>query len=184
MNTLVYALFNDMGFLLVAVALLVVVLLPWLSERFGFADELEYQRRLTALHYGLNLEAMSAHEFRAEKWQSSLFLKAECPVCLEQGKVSWSLLVGRAGQKCGHFFCLDCAEKLAQHQPGKCAICRAEFIRLAPIPNPDRDPSGWFDAVDIDCNGYLDKYAVVNVLKMLLPASEHSGETFEMVEGL
>ena len=100
----------DPGLAIVFVVLLGALLLPHFADRLGLEDELEHMRRQSALRYGLDLDALASHEFRSQRWTTSLFSQAECPVCLEKGKLSWALLVQRSGRKCGHFFCSDCAE--------------------------------------------------------------------------
>ena len=165
------------------VVLLLVVLLPTLGQLFGFSARLEAMSDATAQRYGLPVAAMRAHEYRAPAGlESSLLAEAECPVCLETGRTSWSALAlaapggggGGGGGNCGHFFCQRCAMGL-HRTSRRCAICRAAFTSLEPLPDPHADAGGWFRVVDMNRAGAVGKTEVTNVLRLLFPAEHASG---------
>ena len=163
------------------VALLGVVLLPTLGQLFGFSEQLEVMSAATAARYGLPVGEMREHAYRMPVGlESSLLAEAECPVCLETGRTSWSALAlpgpggGGGGGNCGHFFCQRCAMGL--HRTSKrCAICRGAFLSLEPLPDPHMDPDAWFRVVDMGRRGVVGKVEMTNVLRLLLPEAHASG---------
>eukprot|EP00937_MAST-01D_sp_MAST-1D-sp2_P006947 g6947.t1 len=156
------------------VALFAVLFMPTLAQLFGFAPDLQRMSDEVARRYGLDLEAMRAHDFEVDESDSALLVEAECPICLETGHHAWSVLLSHTSRGCGHFFCSRCARGLLATSR-TCAICRAPFARLASLPDPHDEPRAWFALVDMDGSGDLSKTEVLNVLRLLFPAEHASG---------
>ena len=173
----------DYGLLIVVLALVVVILLPIFAERLGVSDTLEDMAQKGALRYGLDLDAIRRHDFQARVWTTSLFKHAECPICLQTGQMSWSLLLKPGGQKCGHFFCSSCARRLLETS-GNCAICRSKITGLVSIPDPQDDPEGWFKAVDAKNDRRLDREEILNILRVLCAEDHSSGVLQTKIEEL
>lgn len=96
--------------------------------------------------------------------------RAECVVCFEdlcdqsQGQVA--VLTCNGQRTCQHFMHSRCIEALkSSSSHPSCPLCRRTFDSCIVIPDPNLDPSGWFEAVDMDGDGALSMREVREVLK-------------------
>lgn len=94
---------------------------------------------------------------------------AECTVCFEPlCDMPCSTLHKQGHRVCRHLIHTRCAEAMQSAGRFNCPECRGEFDSLKPLPR--LDPSNgvtraWFDAVDVDGDGRLDRTEVLTVLK-------------------
>eukprot|EP00929_Paragymnodinium_shiwhaense_P101735 TRINITY_DN64894_c0_g1_i1.p1 TRINITY_DN64894_c0_g1~~TRINITY_DN64894_c0_g1_i1.p1 ORF type:complete len:706 (+),score=123.22 TRINITY_DN64894_c0_g1_i1:393-2510(+) len=119
---------------------------------------------------------------------------AECPICLENLWTSTpTAFVGftKTGPSreevahviCAHFFCFDCASQQYMKQQAQrsseynCPICRAKALEIMPLPDITMNPKLWFQFLDTNCNGKIDKNTVVLALEAMLPIDTESLHT-------
>eukprot|EP00928_Gymnodinium_smaydae_P013336 TRINITY_DN14871_c0_g4_i2.p1 TRINITY_DN14871_c0_g4~~TRINITY_DN14871_c0_g4_i2.p1 ORF type:complete len:361 (-),score=54.82 TRINITY_DN14871_c0_g4_i2:24-1106(-) len=50
----------------------------------------------------------------------------------------------------------------------RCPLCRQQFLKIRPVPSL-RDPVEWFEFMDIDRKGLIDRREVISALKATLP---------------
>jgi len=125
-----------------------------------------------------------------DHWERPMVLQedrtAECPICME---VLWTstptaFVTFRAAEGgsegtphviCAHFFCFDCASQQYIKQQSQrteeyhCPICRAPANEVMPLPDITREPRLWFQFLDIQGRGQLDRNTVVQALEAVLP---------------
>jgi len=110
---------------------------------------------------------------------------AECPICMEvlwtstpTAFVSFSTRGGVEGNPhviCAHFFCFDCASQQYMKQQSQnvdefeCPICRAPATEVMPLPDIAINPRLWFQFLDVDGSGTIEKNTVVQTLEAMLP---------------
>jgi len=102
---------------------------------------------------------------------------AECPICMETLFTSTpSAFVSEDTRiRCGHFFCFDCASSQYMKQQAAnatefhCPICRAPAQEVMPLPDIAINPRTWFQFLDCEGNGRLDKNTVIQALEAMLP---------------
>lgn len=109
---------------------------------------------------------------------------AECPICMEPlwtstptAFVSFARSGGAevAHVKCAHFFCFDCASQQYMQQQRQnvnefqCPICRAPATEVMPLPDITVNPRLWFQFLDLEGKGWIDKKVVVQTLEAMLP---------------
>jgi len=76
---------------------------------------------------------------------------------------------------CGHFFCFDCASQQymkQQSQPNaefQCPICRAPAREVMPLPDITINPRLWFQFLDVQRQGRIEKNVVIQTLEAMLP---------------
>jgi len=94
----------------------------------------------------------------------------ECPICFDElYKRTIAYLITESGcRACSHYFHEECV--LNWRDIGStCPIDRCPYNSVVPIPSPFLHPLEWFQSVDSDGNGYLDKQEVLNILQAQLP---------------
>jgi len=125
-----------------------------------------------------------------DQWETPTFLiedrTAECPICFETLWTSTPTAFtsfakasgGREGAPhviCAHFFCFDCASqqymKQASKQSGEyhCPLCRASAHEVMPLPDITVNPRLWFQFLDAECTGRIDRNTIVQALEAMLP---------------
>lgn len=75
---------------------------------------------------------------------------------------------------CSHFVHTSCAKlwmDQSPHEPRKCWTCGTPFQGLVPVPDVTKDPAGWFEVVDKDGNGLLDRQEIIAALASTLKSS-------------
>jgi len=108
--------------------------------------------------------------------------EAECPICMEPLWTSTPTAFveqrGREGSAhviCGHFFCFDCAGQQYEKQQSQrvdqffCPICRATARDVMPLPDIAVNPKLWFQFLDHEGHGRIDKKTVAQALEAILP---------------
>jgi Ca2+-binding EF-hand superfamily protein len=96
---------------------------------------------------------------------------AECPICFDEMH-SRAVAVFKAAngkRTCRHFLHLNCAQSLAAAHMNTCPVCRAPFATCFEVPNYEKNPQGWFKAVDADGNGKLSRAEVLEILRAICP---------------
>lgn len=124
-----------------------------------------------------------------DHWERPMVLHedrtAECPICMETlwtstptAFVKFRSEGGREGAPhviCAHFFCFDCASQQYIKQQSQntdeyhCPICRTNAVEVMPLPDITREPRLWFQFLDTQGAGSLDKNTVVQALEAVLP---------------
>lgn len=110
---------------------------------------------------------------------------AECPICMEvlwtstpTAFVSYDQRNGREQNPhiiCAHYFCFDCASQQYMKQQSQnvaefqCPICRVKAREVMPLPDIAVNPRLWFQFLDVDGQGRIDKNTVVQTLEAMLP---------------
>ena len=100
---------------------------------------------------------------------------AECPICFDlmSAKPAAVLLAGGGAAKkkraCRHFIHLECADDLVRRRMMSCPVCRAPFAACAKLPSWETEPKAFFDAIDADGNGALNRAEVMEMMQALLP---------------
>ena len=72
-------------------------------------------------------------------------------------------------RSCKHLVHLRCLEDWMRLGHNTCPVCRARFGRIVKVPHPDDDAIGWFNLVDVDGNGRLDKIEVLDIIQSQFP---------------
>jgi len=131
---------------------------------------------------------------RLEKDGVTQFL-FECAVCYfplccagaSQGGVCCMRDQGR--RICPHYIHSQCGEMLLQNMKAgglgskgksffgsrehrkhaECPLCGGHFNEIKPLPDPVKDPRGWFQCVDVDRSGSLDQREVIEALGASFP---------------
>lgn len=120
-----------------------------------------------------------------DQWEKPTVLledsTAECPICLEPLWTSTPTAFVRYAKDdsphviCGHFFCFDCASaqfvKQQEQRSGEfhCPICRAQAQDLGPLPDIGTNPKLWFQFIDAESQGCIDRNTVAQALEVTLP---------------
>uniref|UniRef100_A0A0G4H6Z1 Calmodulin n=1 Tax=Chromera velia CCMP2878 TaxID=1169474 RepID=A0A0G4H6Z1_9ALVE len=95
---------------------------------------------------------------------------AECPICFDElYKEPQAVLTWRGRRCCQHVFHKRCVGDMRRARQKHCPLCRRDFDDTLDVPDPTKDPRGWFRVVDLDGNGKLDRKEVIEVLKAALP---------------
>lgn len=120
---------------------------------------------------------------------------SECPICFETLWTSTpTAFVSFTGARdaegpphaiCAHFFCFDCASQQYMKQQSQarrdqevneyhCPICRTSAREVMPLPEITVNPRLWFQFLDMEGKGQIDKNTVVQALEAILPLdTEH-----------
>lgn len=95
----------------------------------------------------------------------------ECAICYEELHTApVSVLCDAKNHRvCRHFYHTKCCELIQGSRIQNCPLCRAEFHHATQVPDPVRNPRGWFQAVDADGSMDLDKTEVVDALGAVFP---------------
>ena len=93
----------------------------------------------------------------------------ECTICLEPLCFNGpgGLVDSRGKRVCPHNFHCACVQSLGEHK--QCPLCRIDFARTVPLPNPQTNPREWFSFVDVDGSGSLEYQEVTDGLLACLP---------------
>jgi Ca2+-binding EF-hand superfamily protein len=75
-----------------------------------------------------------------------------------------AVLVQGQRRVCRHFFHRACAVSLVAAHQMQCPLCRTPFDGVLSVP-PMSDARAWFDVVDLDKDGKLNRVEVLEVLK-------------------
>lgn len=96
----------------------------------------------------------------------------ECSICYEDLSAHSvaALLISSTSKKrsCPHYFHKECIVEWKKHAK-TCPIDRIPFSSILPIPNPYKNISKWFEAVDSDGDGYLTRSEVLKILEAQIP---------------
>lgn len=124
-----------------------------------------------------------------DHWQEPTVLNeentAECPICMEvlyKSTPTSFVKYSRRGDSgevphviCAHFFCFDCASQQFMKQQSQnriefeCPICRGAASEVMPLPDIAINPRLWFQFLDVEGRGRIDKNTVVQTLEAMLP---------------
>ena len=86
---------------------------------------------------------------------------AECPICFDdltnmETEKTVCVLIRTGVRTCNHYFHTQCVDQvLGPLTANVCPLCRKPFDARLEIPDPELDPDGWFNAVDLDRSGNL-----------------------------
>lgn len=97
----------------------------------------------------------------------------ECALCfveLHEQHVA-GLVDAKGRRSCPHYFHSECM-RLAL-EDGRCqwacVKCKCSFTAMLDIPDPLKNPEGWFHAVDVDHTKQLNRWEVVDALNATMP---------------
>lgn len=89
---------------------------------------------------------------------------AECPICFGPLYREWtSVGVDLHGRRtCNHFYHERCLKTLYARE---CTLCHARFDYRRRVPNLEESPAEWFEVVDSDGSGALERSELVDCLR-------------------
>jgi len=96
------------------------------------------------------------------------FEHAECAICFDDLYTQTTAVFcdHDLDRVCKHFFHQKCVDGLA---PKICPVCRCDYSVVVSLPEIDENPHAWFELVDLNHDGVLNKEEVLEVLKAQLP---------------